>query len=67
MKSDEGADEKLQLYVHIIMSHGDINSTDSASSLVRNKRWPVDCPIAGCKGQKGARGAPGPLGPQVCL
>ena len=34
------------------------------SSHVRNKRWPVECPIDGCKGQKGARGIAGPVGPQ---
>ncbi len=32
---------------------------------MRNKRWPMDCPIDGCKGQKGARGSPGPLGNRV--
>lgn len=35
---------------------------ENLSSHVRNKRWPVDCPIDGCKGQKGGRGSPGPLG-----
>ena len=40
---------------------------DLVSSAVRNKRWPMDCPIAGCKGQKGVRGSPGPLGPQVSM
>ena len=34
---------------------------------VRDKRWAMDCPVAGCKGQKGARGSPGPVGPQVRL
>lgn len=38
---------------------------DSWNSPIRNKRWPVDCPIDGCKGQKGARGSPGPLGNRV--
>ncbi len=39
--------------------------SDTVSSHVRNKRWPVDCPIDGCKGQKGGRGSIGPAGPQV--
>ena len=34
---------------------------------IRDKRWAMDCPVAGCKGQKGARGSPGPVGPQVRL
>lgn len=34
----------------------------TGSLSMRNKRWPMDCPIDGCKGQKGARGSPGPLG-----
>ena len=37
----------------------------AVTGTFRNKRWPVDCPVAGCKGEKGARGDIGPMGRRV--
>ena len=37
----------------------------AVTGTFRSKRWPVDCPVAGCKGEKGARGDVGPSGPRV--
>ena len=37
----------------------------AVTGTFRSKRWPVDCPVPGCKGEKGARGDVGPSGPRV--